>query len=100
MAGTEVITGRMLDVAKDVEEIIVRYRASVDKVYQIGDEIDAMWDGEASQKFKQILGNDRERFNAMAKLLTEYTGVLREDAKIYAETEGKAVDILNANKVR
>ena len=100
MAGTEVITGRMLDVARDVEDIIGRYNTSVNKVYQIGGEIDAMWDGEASQKFQQILGNDRERFNAMARLLTEYVDVLRRDASIYAKTEGDVVDILNVNKVR
>ena len=100
MAGTEVITGRMLEVAKNVEELISRYNTSVNRVYQIGGEVDAMWDGEASRKFQVILGNDRERFNAMTRLLTEYVQVLRQDANIYARTEGNVIDILNTNKIR
>ena len=45
MAGTEVLTGRLIDVAKNLEDIIGRYNTTVNKVYQIGEEIDAMWDG-------------------------------------------------------
>ena len=97
MAGTEVITGQVLDVAKKVEEIVGNYNRSVNKVYQIGAEIDAMWDGEASQKFQQILGNDRTRFDAMATLLTEYANVLRQDMDIYVRTENEVKDTINAN---
>lgn len=100
MAGTEVLTGRMLEVAKSVEDIIGRYNSSVNKMYQIGGEIDAMWDGDASQKFMNTLGNDRERFNALTKMLTAYVETLRQDAAIYAKAESEVLNILNTNKVR
>ena len=100
MVGTEVLTGRMLEVAKNVEEIIGRYNTSVNKMYQIGGEIDAMWDGAASDKFMATLGNDRERFNALTKMLAAYVETLRQDALIYAKAERDALDILNANKNR
>jgi len=100
MAGTEVLTGRMTEVARNLENIIGRYNSSVEKMYQIGVEIDAMWDGEASQKFTSTLGRDRERFNALTKMLTAYVETLRQDAAIYAKAESDALDILNTNKIR
>jgi WXG100 family type VII secretion target len=100
MAGTEVLTGKMREVAQSVEDIVGRYNASVAKVYQAGEEIDAMWEGEASKKFKAVLGNDREKFEAMAKLLTEYIAALRQDAEIYEKAESDVLDALNTNKLR
>ncbi len=100
MAGTEVLTGRMMEIAKNVEDIIGRYNTSVNRMYQIGGEIDAMWDGAASDKFIATLGNDRERFNALAKILTTYVETLRQDAAIYAKAESDVLDVLNANKIR
>lgn len=100
MAGTEVLTGRMLEVAKNVEDIIGRYNTSVNKMYQVGGEIDSMWDGEASQKFMSTLGNDRERFNALSKMLTAYVDTLRQNAAIYARAESDVINILNTNKIR
>lgn len=100
MAGTEVLTGKMMDVAKSVEDIAGRYRTSVNKLYQIGGEIDQMWEGEASDKFVATLGNDRPRFDALAKMLDDYVATLRNDAAIYGKAESDALNILNTNKIR
>jgi len=100
MAGTEVLTGRMLDVARNVEDIIGRYNASVNRMYQIGGEIDAMWDGDASNKFKATLGSDRERFDALTKMLNAYVETLRQNAAIYAKAESDVLDVLNTNTIR
>lgn len=100
MAGTEVLTGRMLEVAKNLEDIIGRYNTSINSMFQIGSEIDAMWDGDASNKFMATLGNDRERFNALTKMLTAYADTLRQDATIYAKAESDVLDVLNTNKIR
>lgn len=100
MAGTEVLTGRMLEVAKNVEELIGRYNQSVNKMYQIGGEIDGMWDGEAGNKFMSTLGNDRDRFNALTKMMTSYVEILRQDAAIYAKAESDALNVLNTKKLR
>ena len=100
MAGTEVITARMTEVAKNVEDIVGRYNASVSKMYQIGGEIDAMWDGEAGDKFSATLGSDRERFNALTKMLTAYVDTLRQDAAIYVKAESDVLGVLNTNTLR
>jgi len=100
MAGTDVMTGQMVLVAANVEEIIARYNASIERLYQIGGEIDAMWDGEASDKFKAILGGDRERFQAMTNLLVAYVDTLRHTVTIYVKAESDVKDVLNTNTIR
>ena len=97
MAGTEVLTGSLMDTAASVEELIGRYRQSVNKFYAIGQELDSMWDGKASTKFTARMGNDRERFDAMAKLLESYVSVLRHNAGIYVKAEGDVLNVLNTN---
>jgi WXG100 family type VII secretion target len=100
MAGTEVLTGKMREVAQSVEDIVERYNTSVAKVYQAGDEIDAMWEGEAGKKFMAVLGDDRQKFEALAKTLTEYATALRHDAEVYEKAESDVLDALNSNKIR
>ena len=97
MAGTEVLTGSLMDVAASVEELVGRYRQSVNKFYSIGQELDSMWDGQASSKFAAQMGNDRERFDAMAKLLESYVSVLRHNASVYVKAEGDVINVLNTN---
>jgi len=97
MAGTEVLTGSLMDVAASVEELIGRYRHSVNKFYSVGQELDAMWDGQASSKFAAQMGSDRERFDAMAKLLESYISVLRHNASVYLKAEGDVLNVLNTN---
>ena len=59
-----------------------------------------MWEGEANKKFMATLGNDRQRFDALAKMLTSYVETLRQDAAIYAKAEGDVLNVLNTNKHR
>ena len=97
---TEVLTDQMKSVATKLEELISRYNSSVNKVYQIAGEIDAMWDGEASSKFMTVIGNDRPTFEAMARLLGEYIEVLRKDASIYETGERQVLDALQTSTHR
>jgi WXG100 family type VII secretion target len=100
MAGTEVTTGRLTQAANRLTDFIGQYNAAVDKFYNCGAEIDTMWDGEASQKFMATLTNDRERFNALTKILQRYVEVLSQDANTYAKAEADVLNTLNTNKIR
>ena len=95
MAGTEVLTGSLMDVAAGVEELIGRYRNSINKFYATGQELDAMWNGLASDKFAAKMNNDRERFDAMAQLLESYVSVLRHNASVYVKAESDVLNVLN-----
>lgn len=100
MATTTVSTGSLQNVAKNVAEQVVKYNKSVERIYEIGVELDAMWDGDANKKFISVIGNDRERFNAMSKLLMQYIDALNQSAKVYVETENSVKEIMTTNKVR
>ncbi len=100
MASTEVVTSKMNEVANRLEDIVSKYNTSVSKVYEIGGQIDSMWDGEASNKFVSILGNDREKFNALSTMLQKYIEILRQDVSIYQKAENDVLNVLNSNKVR
>lgn len=100
MATTTVSTGSLQNVAKNVAEQVVKYNKSVERIYEIGAELDAMWDGDANKKFISVIGSDRERFSAMSKLLSQYIDALNQSAKVYAETENSVKEIMTTNKVR
>lgn len=96
--GTELTTTRMREVSTSLQEQVRNYNNAIVKLYEIGDEIDGMWEGEASQKFKTVLGNDRERFNAMTTLLNRYIEVLDEDIRTYTQAESEAMNIIASNR--
>jgi WXG100 family type VII secretion target len=100
MAGTEVTTGRLTQAASRLSDFIAQYDGAVDKFYNCGAEIDTMWDGDASQKFMATLTNDRERFNALTRILRQYVEVLNQDANTYARAEADVLNTLNTNKIR
>lgn len=95
---TEVTYNRMIEVATKVSESIATYNRSVEKIYQIGDELDRMWDGESSDKFKIKLGQDRESFNAMLKILINYVEALQQMIEVYRKAEMDAVTTVNVKK--
>ena len=97
---TEVTTGKLTQAANKLSELIAQYNAAVDKFYNCGAEIDTMWDGDASQKFMHTLTNDRERFNALTKILQRYVEVLHQDASTYAKAEADVLNVLNTNTIR
>jgi WXG100 family type VII secretion target len=102
MAGqsTEVTTGKLTQVAGELGDLISQYNGAVDKFYNCGAEIDTMWDGDASQKFMSTLTNDRDRYNALTKMLQSYVEVLNQDAQTYAKAEADVLETLNTNKIR
>ncbi len=101
MAGTSISsTGKMTQVAKNVEEIIGRYNQSITRLYDIGQELDNMWDGEASNTFKSRLAADRDRFMALSKMLTQYVATLNQDVQIYHKAEADAIETIKTRKTR
>lgn len=96
--GTELTTVKMREVVNNLTDQVKSYNTAVTKLYEIGEEIDAMWEGEASQKFKANLGNDRERFNALTTMLNRYIEVLNQDIQTYSQAESEALQIIASNR--
>lgn len=100
MAGTEVLTRQLIDVASKVEDTMRNYDSSVNKMYNIGAELDVMWDGNANDKFNATMKNDRAKFTALKELVTKYIEVLRQNVDTYVKAEDNVIDVLNTNKFR
>jgi WXG100 family type VII secretion target len=91
--GTEITSsGQMSNVAKSVEDINARYDQSVSKLYDLGAQVDSMWEGDASKTFKAQFDDDRERFMALNKMLTQYVETLRQDIATYHKAEEDAIE--------
>ena len=97
---TQAHAGQMADIAKNMEDIIARYQTSVHRIYQIGEEIDALWDGEAGKRFMAHMGQHRQNLDAMVKTFTEFSLVLRQNAMGYARAEQDAMDLIQRRNAR
>ena len=97
---TEVNTGKLSQVAANLSDLISRYNASVERLYDSGTQIEAMWDGEASRQFMYTLTNNRERFVALTRILERYVEVLNRDVSIYTRAEADVLSALSSNGIR
>ncbi|MDR1067230.1 MAG: WXG100 family type VII secretion target [Clostridiales bacterium] len=93
--GTEVMTSKLRETANELTNYIAQYNAKIEKLYQIGAEIDNMWDGNASEKFMTSLHGERDKFNALAKTISRYAEVLEQEAKTYEKAESDAINVVS-----
>lgn len=93
-------TSRMEQVATDLEDIINRYNAAVNSLYSLGSELDGMWDGDAADKFQAIMGQDREKFNALVPFFQKYIEALRTAIAAYEDAERRSLEAISTNSVR
>ena len=93
-------TARMEAVAQNLEDITQRYSQAVAKLYDIGTELDAMWDGEAADKFKAMMGTDRAKFEALVTFMGKYIEALRTAVTTYENAERRSVEAVTNNSVR
>lgn len=93
-------TAQMERVATDLEDIITRYSQAVGKLYDAGTELDSMWDGEAADKFKNIMSQDRAKFDALVPFLQRYIEALRTAISTYEDAERKSLEAISSNSVR
>lgn len=100
MAGsaTKVDTNQLRNVSKQLSEIDGQYNTAISQLKTLGDELDALWDGEASDKFKTQLTNEMEpTFKAMSTILKAYVTGLTEVAGIYEKAEAEASSVVATN---
>jgi WXG100 family type VII secretion target len=97
---TRVTTAKLKAASGQIQDQVARYRAEVEGIYACGAELDAMWEGSANETFAAAMGQDRERFEAMAKLLTAYQQGLDASAATYEAAEQRALDAIGAHSAR
>ena len=100
MAINKVNTQGMRTAANEIEQMASEYTQQVASLYSVGQELDAMWDGDASDTFKAQLGQDQPRFDALNSVVRQYVETLRSNADSYDRNEAEAVETLRAKTVR
>jgi WXG100 family type VII secretion target len=96
----KVNTSGMRNAANEIEQQAYDYTQQVAALYQIGQELDGMWDGDANATFKAQLGQDQPRFEALNNVVRQYVETLRSNADSYDRAEDEAVQTLRSNTVR
>ena len=86
MLNTVDTTG-MRTTSNDIEQMANEYTQQVTALYAVGDELDKMWEGDASDSFKTQLGKDLPRFEALSNVVKQYIEAARDFADKYDKTE-------------
>ena len=81
--------------ANTLNDIAGTYTRSITTLYQLTEELDRMWEGDASRAFRTRFNGQRELFDKGARTLRDYAQALRDIADAYARTESTAIDIIN-----
>ena len=100
MALNRVNTQEMRGIANEVEQLASDYTRQVQTLYQTGNDLDKMWDGDANSSFNAQLGQDQARFEALNKVIGQYIQVLRDNAAEYDRSEEDAVQTIQTKTVR
>jgi len=93
-------TTGMRTVAGDIEQMANDYTQQVTALYSVGQELDALWEGDANAAFMAQLGQDQPRFEALNTVVKQYVETLRSNADSYDRAEEEAVQTLKSNSVR
>ena len=94
MAQTLVTPETMITLANGVEEKIADWNQAVTKIYQLAQEMDAMWDGTANDAFNTRFDEDRTKFEQLSTIMSEYATAIKTAAQNYMTTEEEVTSIV------
>lgn len=94
MAQTLVTPETMISLANGVEEKIGDWNQAVTKIYQLASEMDAMWDGTANDAFNTRFNNDKQKFEQLSTIMSEYAAAIKTAAQNYMTTEEEVTTIV------
>jgi len=81
--------------ANNLDQFISSYTGSVTALYQLTEELNAMWEGGASQAFQTNFNRQKIEFENGGKTLRDYTQALRDAADEYVRIDNEAINIIN-----
>lgn len=96
MAKFEVTPEMMVSISKEIDQKIEEWNTAVNTIYTLHKELDAMWEGEANNKLNLKMQEDMPKYQALASLMTEYSGAIAAAAAQYASADTEAANIINA----
>lgn len=86
----------MSNVANNLESYMAEWHSKYDELYAVHSEIDAMWDGEASDEFnRRFVDEDKPKYEQLYSSMEAILTTLRTAIEKYSQMEQ---DILNIMK--
>lgn len=81
--------------ATALEELILEWKKQTDRLFEIHEEIDAMWDGDANDVFNsKFLDQDKPKYENLYNELNSYCESLNNAISKYADAESRIADIM------
>lgn len=84
----------MEQVARDIASKIQEWQASVNKLYQLHAEMDAMWEGDANEAFNKQFAEDKPKYNNLGNLMEEYKNEIIKAANIMDNADREAATMI------
>ncbi len=91
MAQLDIRFMEMEQVAKDLEGKIQEWQSSVNRLYQLQAELDAMWDGDANEAFNKSFASDRPKYNNLGNMMEEYKSAILKAVATYTEMQATII---------
>ncbi len=98
MAAIQVTPELMRSTAKNVDSKIVEWNAAVSKIYNLANQMDAMWDGLGNDSFNIVLNNDRPKFDSLNIVMSDYSKAIVTAANLYDSGEQEVKNIVTRKK--
>ncbi|MCL2287256.1 MAG: WXG100 family type VII secretion target [Firmicutes bacterium] len=91
------VTPEQMDAsARNVQNYADQWWTAVTNIKQYVEELNAMWDGKASEGFRATFAQDAAYFVKLSELLTEYYTAINTAAIYYAEGEKEIYSIVTS----
>ena len=93
-------TKKMRDDSNDIRSQADQYNALQKSVFESGRKLDAMWEGDASDRFTARMASDQPKFDELYTVIRSYCQAIDESADDYDQTEAKLQQKMGENTVR
>lgn len=80
--------------ATSIEAKIEEWQESVQRLYTLHQEMDAMWDGTSNDAFNQVFTGDLQKFNQLTALMRQYVAAIKTAAANYISGEEEVQSIV------
>lgn len=87
MAINKITSDQMRKSAQDIDTLEDRLQQAIVAIDTIVEKIDTMWDGPASERFKERWAEDKVKYTNLCTLMTKYQVYLEDAARAYDEAE-------------
>ena len=93
-------TTQMRADSQEIRDLATQYNTLQKNVFDSGRKLDAMWEGDANERFTQRMAADEPRFDELFAVINSYCQAADDSAGDYDRTEAKVQEHMGQNQVR